>query len=248
MSTKATSQRQPLSEKAYALLGHLVTLADRQGEVAITRKMLAQALRVSLPTVSRALKELRNAGKLMVVEEGGGRGQPTRYRITALTRDPVRVSRGSGGGYPVSPAVPASTRPQKRYQHDLVQEPDLDSDGMQSAAFELGEALVAGTIGFLRGAGRAWKGIPFWGRLVLAGVPLGTAGGLIGKSQGGRIGALIGGGTGILAGALLAGLPLSRSEAPPQHSPAPFTSQITESLLDGVDPISAAIGKLHAEP
>lgn len=243
MRSKAKDQQQPLSEKAHALLGHLVTLADSQGEVAVTRKMLAKALGVSVPTVSRALKELREAGELVVVAEGGGRGQPTRYRITALARDTVSVSRSSGGSCRPNSGVSAGERPRKQYHREPFHEPDRDPETVKSIALELGEALVAGTVGLLQGAWHAWKGAPMWGRMALVGVPLGTAGALIGKAQGGRIGALIGGGTGVLIGALLAILTPNDFMEPSQQTPAPCPNQPTESTLNRVDPISATIGK-----
>jgi len=243
MRSGVKDQQQRLSEKAHALLGHLVTLADSQGEVAVTRRMLAKALGVSVPTVSRALRELREAGEIAVVTEGGGRGLPTKYRITAVARDTVRVSRGSGGSCRRSPGATADARPRKQYPQEPFHEPDRDPETVESIALELGEALVAVTVGLLQGAWRAWRGAPVWGRMALAGVPLGTTGALIGRARGGWLGSLLGGGAGILIGALLATLTPSDSGVHPQQSPVPCPNQPTESTLNGVDPIPAIIGK-----
>lgn len=240
MRSEADVQR-VLSQRAHTLLGRLVTLADSHGEVAVTRKKLAMALGVSTPTVSRALRELRESGAIVVIAEGGGRGQPTRYRITAVARDRVPENRGSGESRHRAPAVTAGARFQKQCQLDPVLEPDLDPEAVHSVALELGESLVAGTVGFLQGAWNVWKGLPLWGRMAMAGIPLGTAGALIGRAQGGQMGALIGGGAGVLVGTLLATLTPSESEAAPPQPPTPCPNQPPESTASGIDPISAIV-------
>jgi len=219
VSTK--SNPQPiLSEKAAALLGHLVTLADSKGEVAVTRKKLAMALGASVPTVSRALRELKEAGLLAVMAEGGGRGQPTRYRITALAREPVPANRGIGDSCYPSAGASTGKSTGKRYHGDPVHEPDHDLEGVRSCGVELGQAMAMGAFGLLEGAWRAWRGVPMWGRIALAGGSLGTVGALVGRSYGGRIGTFIGGASGALAGGLLAALVPSESEALSQQPTA----------------------------
>jgi len=210
-----------VSEKAAALLGHLVTLADSKGEVAVTRKRLAMALGVSMPTISRALRELREVGEITVVTEGGGRGQPTRYRITAIASDNVREGGEAGASCGSSSTVATEGIQEKRYLTEPFRENDLDPETVRSAASGLGELVVAGTAGFVEGAYRAWKQASILGRVALIGAPLGIVGALIGNSQAGKIGTFIGGAAGALAGALLAAL--VPSESPPQQPPQPAT-------------------------
>jgi len=210
-----------ISERAAALLGHLVTLADSKGEVAITRKKLAMALGASVPTISRALRELKEAGLLAVVAEGGGRGQATRYRITAIAREAVAADQGAGSSYHPSAGAATGGSTGKRCQGDLVHEPDQDLESVHSCGVELGQTMVVGAFGLLEGISQAWKQVPTWARVVLGGGSLGAVGALIGRLHGGRIGTLIGGAAGALAGGLLAALVPSESEAPPERRKQP---------------------------
>ena len=95
-------KREPeLSSQAQRLLGHLVTLADDQGIVEVTRAELAKALRVSIPTIARGLRELRHAGELEMMEKGGGRGRPSQYRTSRYSMNgflPIQVGQRSHGG------------------------------------------------------------------------------------------------------------------------------------------------------
>lgn len=241
MSTK--SGLQPvISEKAAALLGHLVTLADSKGEVALTRGRLAMALGVSMPTISRALRELREAGEITVVAEGGGRGQPTRYRITAIASDNVRDSGGTGASCSSNSIGATDGTLEKHYPADRYHKDDLDSETVRAAASNLGELAVAGTAGFVEGACRALKRASMWVRVALLGVPLGVAGALVGRSQAGRAGTFIGGAAGALAGGLLAALVPSESEPPPQQSTAGCPNPPSEPVPVN-DPIWAIVGK-----
>jgi len=241
MSTKSGIQPE-VSEKAAALLGHLVTLADSKGEVAVTRKRLAMALGVSMPTVSRALRELREAGEITVVSEGGGRGRPTRYRITAIASDNVREGGEAGASCGSSSRGATDGIPEKRYRPDRYHEDYLDPETVRSAALELGELAVAGTAGLVEGACRALRRASLWGRAALLGMPLGIAGALLGKSQAGRAGTLIGGAAGALVGALVATLIPSESEPPPQQPTADCPSPLPEPVSVN-DPIWAIVGK-----
>ena len=239
MSTKSGIQPE-VSEKAAALLGHLVTLADSKGEVAVTRRRLAMALGVSMPTISRALRELREVGEIAVVAEGGGRGQPTRYRITAIASDNVRHSDGAGVSCGSSSIVATEGILEKRYRPDRYHEDYLDPETVRSAASSLGKLAVAGTAGFVEGAYRAWKRAPIWGRAALIGAPLGIVRALIGQSQTGRNGTLIGGAAGALVGALLAALVPSESEPPPRQPAAGCPNPPSEPMPAN-DPIRAIV-------
>lgn len=235
--------KEPLSEKANTVLGYLVTVADSRGEVALTREKLASDLAVSVPTVSRALKELLGANVLEVVAKGGGRGRPTRYRITVLTRDTVPVNRGSGDSCRPSSEASASESSGKQYQREPVLDPVPDPETLRSGGRELGEALVAEVVGFVEGLSRAWKNAPVWIKAALAGIPLAAGGALAGrKLQGGRAGALIGGGAGMLMGAALAVLIPTDSTPPDQQVPAPSQLAPPEGTYNMTDAIRAALG------
>jgi len=217
MTVKVENRQHALSIKAQALLGHLVTLADSRAEVAVLRTALAKDLRVSVPTVSRALRELKEAGLITVVTEGGGRGQPTRYRITALARDAVPANRGTGDSYYPSAGASTGGSIGKLYHGDPVHEPDHGLESVHSCGVELGQVMVMGAFGLLEGAWQAWRRVPMWGRIALAGGVLTTVGALVGRFHAGRIGTFIGGAAGAFVGALLAALVPSESETPPQQ-------------------------------
>ncbi|HDN19852.1 MAG TPA: helix-turn-helix domain-containing protein, partial [Candidatus Acetothermia bacterium] len=89
-----------LSRQAAELLGQLISRADANGIVGVTRTELAKMLKVSVPTIARALRELVEAGELELLVRGGGRGRPSRYRITRLSRETVSQPSGHGGSAP----------------------------------------------------------------------------------------------------------------------------------------------------
>jgi len=200
-------QKPELSSQAQRLLGHLVTLADDQGIVEVTRAELAKALRVSIPTIARGLRELRHAGELEMIERGGGRGRPSRYRIIALFRErvPARPARGdiARGEHP-KPKGEMGKNIAKPDHTDPDLEPDLHSQAMWALAADLGQTIVNGAAACLQGAVKAWRGLSTWQRATLAGLPLGALGMFMGRRYGGKLGAAIGGGAGLLAGAALA--------------------------------------------
>lgn len=202
--SRSSSLPRKLTPQAEGLLGCLVSLADEHGEVKLTRGQLATARSVSVPTISRALKELREAGELMLVEEGGGRGRPSRYRITRLARDGVSAPRGSGGKDRRNPRASTGEAPEKPCHREPVRETVLDMETLRESATEAGEVLVAGTVGFLQGAARAWRQLPTWQRAALASLPLGTVGAVLGWKGGGKFWAAASGGMGLLAGFTLA--------------------------------------------
>lgn len=226
MCDRTSEPRPKLSGQAQRLLGHLLTQADGQGAIEVPRSELAKALRVSVPTITRALRELRDAGELEMMGKGGGRGRPSRYRITALCRKQVpapspRTDVG-GGEYP-KPGHGMGDITPKPDQADPDREPDLQAEAIRTLAADLGQTMVTGAAGFLQGAARAWQGLPTWQRAVLAGFPLSTVGMLVGRKYGGKLGLAIGGGIGALAGVALAlfvfpdnetAVPASRSTSP----------------------------------
>ena len=162
-----------LSHQAEGLLGFLVTLADEQGVVELTRAQLAAARSVSISTISRAIKELLKAGEIELVKEGGGRGRPSRYRIIRLARGGGSAPRGSGGRHRPVPRALTGEVAVKLGHRELVHDPVLDPETLRKSAAEAGEVLIAGIVGFLQGAARAWRQLPTWQRTVLAGLPLG---------------------------------------------------------------------------
>jgi DNA-binding transcriptional ArsR family regulator len=206
-----------LSSQAEALLGFLVTLADDEGFVELTRAKLAAARSVSVPTITRALRKLREAGELKLIKRGGGRGRPSRYRITALSREPLHrtLTRGdnSRGEYWEASGQGAKTSAKPDHD-DPDHEPDFQPEAIQTSAADLGRTVVTGAAAWLKGAAEAWRALPTWQRTALAGLPLSTLGIFVGKRYGGRLGAAIGGGAGLLAAAALASL------VPPQKEPA----------------------------
>jgi len=229
-----------VSEKAAALLGYLVTLADGKGEVAVTRKKLATALGASVPTVTRALRELKELGLITVVTEGGGRGQATRYRITAIAREAVPTDQGTGGSHYPSAGASTGGSVGKRCHGDPLREPDRGLESVHSCGVEFGQTMVMGALGLLEGVSQAWKRVPTWARVVLGGGPLGAVGALIGRLHGGKIGTLLGGATGALAGALLAALVPSESKSPPREPPAGCPDRPSEPMSQN-DPIWAIV-------
>ncbi|MCD6320966.1 hypothetical protein J7L84_01805 [Candidatus Bipolaricaulota bacterium] len=203
------------------MLGFLVTLADEQGVVELTRAQLAAARSVSISTISRAIKELLKAGEIELVKEGGGRGRPSRYRIIWLARGGGSAPRGSGGRHRPVPRALTGEVAVKLCHRKLVHDPVLDPETLRKSAAEAGEVLIAGIVGFLQGAARAWRQLPTWQRTVLAGLPLGTAGALLGWKGGGKLWAAAGGGVGLLAGFALALLvPEEKPAAQPAGEPA----------------------------
>ena len=60
-----------LSRQAAELLGQLISRADANGIVGVTRTELAKMLKVSVPTIARALRELVEAGELELEVPGG---------------------------------------------------------------------------------------------------------------------------------------------------------------------------------
>ena len=219
------------SRQVERLLGHLVTLADYQGVVEVTRTELANALRVSIPTIARGLRELRHAGELEMMEKGGGRGRPSRYRVIKLRRERDHV-RSTGAavahGEYLKPRDKMRTSTPKPGQGDPDLEPDLDSEAIRALAADLGEAIVNGAAACLQGAVKAWRGLSTWQRATLAGLPLGALGMLMGRRYGGKLGAAIGGGAGLLAGTALALLvpPEERAAVAPADRPtSPATGE-----------------------
>ena len=200
---KSTLPRK-LSPQAEGLLGYLLTLADGGGIVELTRGELAAARSVSIPTISRALRELREAGELVLVKEGGGRGRPSRYQITRLARGTLSPARGCGGSHRLSSGASTGKRNAKQCRREPVPEPVLDPETARESAAQLGRALVAGAEGLLQGAAEVWCQLPAWQRTVLAGLPLCAVAAWLGKRGGGGLWMGIGGGVGLLTAATLA--------------------------------------------
>ena len=161
-----------------------MTLADDQGIVEVTRAELAKALRVSIPTIARGLRELRHAGELEMMEKGGGRGRPSRYRVIKLRRERDHV-RSTGAAVAhrryLKPRSEIRTSTPKPDHTDPDHEPDLDSEAIRALAADLGEAIVNGAAACLQGAVKAWRGLSTWQRATLAGLPLGALGMFMGK-------------------------------------------------------------------
>jgi len=234
-----------------------VTLADDQGIVEVTRAELAKALRVSIPTIARGLRELRRAGELEMMEKGGGRGRPSRYRI--INGELEMMEKGGGRGRPsryriiklrrerdhvrltgaavvhreyLKPRSEMRTSTPKPGQGDPDHEPDLDSEAIRALAADLGEAIVNGAAACLQGAVKAWRGLSTWQRATLAGLPLGALGMFMGRRYGGKLGAAIGGGSGLLAGAALALLVPPEERAADAPADRPTSPEARELATD----------------
>lgn len=214
-----------LSPQAEGLLGYLVTLADAEGFVELTRGKLAAARSVSVPTISRALRELRDAGQLVLVKPGGGRGHPSRYRITRLSGEQLHApsTRAEVPGWGMPERWSQMGKIGAELDHDDPdRELDLSLEATWALAADLGRTAVAGAAGWLQGAAEAWRRLPTWQRALLCGFPLGTIGALLGRRHGGNLGTAIGGGVGLLAGTVLALLipPEEKSPETPVETPA----------------------------
>ena len=229
---RTQSQVRGLSSQAQRLLGHLVTLADDQGIVEVTRAELAKALQVSIPTIARGLRELRDVGELELIKQGGGRGRPSRYRIIRLRRERVHTKADvAHGEYPKPRGEMRKIIP-KPGQGDPDLEPDFHSDAIRALAADLGEAIVNGAAACLQGAVKAWRGLSTWQRATLAGLPLGALGMLMGRRYGGKLGAAIGGGAGLLAGAAFALLVPPEERAADAPADRPTSPEARELATD----------------
>lgn len=200
MGTRRIKRKQhgKLSFQAEALLGLLITLADEEGCVEATRAELAKARSVSVPTIARALRELVEAGELELEVPGGGRGRPSRYRITRLSRETVSQPSGCGGSAPEKPRdgeLNEQAAGKKPYHNDPVHDPDQHALVKETFG-ELGRTVVLGAAAFLDQAAEAWRTLPAWQRGIIVGAPLGLLGFWLGKRYGGWqwgvIGALLG--------------------------------------------------------
>jgi len=241
-------RQQGLSEKAHTLLGYMLTIADSQGEVAVTRRTLATAIGTSVPTVGRALRELRDAGELMVVEEGGGRGQATRYRIKALVRDRISMPLGTGGAYEPRPVGQVTRKERKLDRVDPVHDPDHEPESLYHLAYGVGEALVTTVVGLIQGGWKALKRAPVATRVALLGTPFAAGGGILGNSLGSRCWAFLGVVSGALVGSLLAILIPSDPHEEMEQLPATRpTQEGNRPSFAKADPIAAIIRALHPQ-
>ncbi len=100
-------------------------MASPEGEVEVLLPRLARDLGVSLSTVKRARRELIKAGELVEVERGGGRGKPSKYRVTRIAPDPEKQRPAQTQETRPLPAIPPEVRQEKPGQpkpvHELVQ-------------------------------------------------------------------------------------------------------------------------------
>ena len=122
MEKQSNSKVSPQAER---MLGHLLRMASPEGEVEVLLPRLARDLGVSLSTVKRARRELLKAGELVEVERGGGRGRPSKYRVTRIALDPKKQHPALTQETRPLPAIPPEVRQEKPSQpkpvHELVQ-------------------------------------------------------------------------------------------------------------------------------
>lgn len=101
VSVKASSwvwERSPYRDAT--LIVHLAiadVVNDTNGnECWLTREAIAAKAHTSVPTVTRAVRKMLDDGLLTVVDEGGGRGKPTRYRFVMPKGTPLWTTRETG--------------------------------------------------------------------------------------------------------------------------------------------------------
>jgi|Deesub1362B_J571_1020462.scaffolds.fasta_scaffold06156_3 transposase len=193
-----------LSARAQQVLGYILTIAERNGEFAATHGEIAKALKVSPMTVRRALQELRKKGELVVVEEGGGRGRPTRYRVKRISPEPVTISSTPRHKEAYVPTLSTKARRkpvQAEHVHELVQPFTLRE--VRAWGHEFGETVMAFLIGAAQGAIGRWRTASYSSRVLIITSGASLLGTIAGWNLGGRRGALIGGISGILLSLLL---------------------------------------------
>lgn len=91
---KSIAERKDLSFKAKLVAGILWTRKDPDFKAFPSRKYMAEALRVSVKTIDRAIKELKEKAELKVERKGLGRNN--RYYLPNWDKSPeVRISESS---------------------------------------------------------------------------------------------------------------------------------------------------------
>lgn len=93
--------KRELSGTAYKVLGFIATHRDPDGTWSMRRAEVQKALGISQPTLTRALKELKEAGIIKVIEPGGGAGRPTKYMLNLPEGEQIK---------PLARKVPTETR------------------------------------------------------------------------------------------------------------------------------------------
>lgn len=207
-----------LSHRAAELLGQLTALADEEGTVEVTRAELAKILKVSIPTIARALRELVTAGELELVERGGGRSRPSRYRIVRIARELVPQFSSMAGVRTENlrrEELKGQAVSKKPYHTETDHKPDQEA-AIQELFGELGRNVVIGASAFLNQAVRTWRTLPTWQRGIIAGVPLSCLGLFLGKRYGGWLGGTVGAVFGLTVSILLVSVfPLEQEAAYP---------------------------------
>jgi len=198
---KALSELSPTEQR---VLGYLVAHMDSDGTFAMTNRALGKALGISESTAKRALRRLQGAGLIGLVAEGGGRGNPSRYRIVGTRSGPVHPLPGS-----YVPSVdPRSSVSDKREKpghgepvHELVH---LAGEATQAGEWA-GHELVGFMCGMVRGAIEAWRNQEQWVRdsvmVTIFSAAIGITAGYLVK---GWQGAIIGIGVGAVGGGVMA--------------------------------------------
>ena len=140
-----------LTPTCQRMLGYLVAHAGPDGTFAMTNRALGKALGISESTAKRALRHLKEVGLIELVAEGGGRGNPSRYRIVRTRSEPVHPLPGSYA--PISnPRSFPSDKWGKLGHGELVHEPVYVSGEAIQAGQWAGQELVGFMCGMVRGA------------------------------------------------------------------------------------------------
>jgi len=228
--SKAQSGLSPTDQR---MLGYLVAHVGPDGTFAMTNRALAKALGISESTAKRALRHLQEVGLIELVAEGGGRGNPSRYRIVRTRSEPVHPLPGS---YALigKPRSLASDKWGKPGHGELVHEPVYISREADQAGQWVGQELVGFMCGLVRGAIDTWRNQEQWVRdSVVVTVLSAVVGGIAGYLAKGRQGAMAGIGIGAVGGGVMANvffrpLPKAGLEAPKALTPTCTASK--ESL------------------
>jgi len=222
--SKAQSGLSPTDQR---MLGYLVAHVGPDGTFAMTNRALGKALGISESSAKRALRHLREAGLIELVAEGGGRGNPSRYRIVRTRSEPVHPLPGSYA--PISnPQSFPSDKWGKLGHGELVHEPVYIPGEVDQAGQWVGQELVGFMCGLVRGAIDAWRKQEQGVRdSVVVTVLSAVVGGIAGYLAKGRQGAMVGLGIGAVGGGIMANVFLRPPPKAVLEAPKPLTSTCT---------------------
>lgn len=207
-----------LSKTAQEVLGFIVSHLGPEGVWSMKRAEVEEALGISSATLTRALRELREAGLLKVVEQGGGAGRPTKYRLTLpqaeQEKTPAREPTPAGDAPTPRPVEKPGKPAHVEHVHEQVH------GELRTAGVAAGETAISFLSGVLEGGTRKFLSLPKWQQALLV-TSVGALGGWLAagwagvEDKGARAKWVLVGATTGLALALLL----------PSPEPAPLSAQ-----------------------